>query len=154
MASPKESILLGLHCIAEYLEITPRTNYCSVHRTRMSWEITDGWVVRAGVSVTGNVLSWSGGHEFEPDQVELGGCSTSVLSRTVYLNQNLSLLFWNKNKEKKEDKLPTVRTFFRRTSCTLSTTSCSLPVLVFSSICGTLLVTRIITVLKTFIRHM
>ena len=28
--------------------------------------VTDGLVVRAGVSVTWNVLSWSGGHEFEP----------------------------------------------------------------------------------------
>ena len=26
---------------------------------------TDGWVVRARVSVTWNVLSWSVGHEFE-----------------------------------------------------------------------------------------
>ena len=29
-------------------------------------EVTDGLVVRAGVSVTWNVVSWSGGHEFEP----------------------------------------------------------------------------------------
>ena len=29
-------------------------------------EVIDGLVVRAGVSVTCNVLSWSGGHEFEP----------------------------------------------------------------------------------------
>ena len=29
-------------------------------------ETTDGLVVRAGVSLTWNVLSWSGGHEFEP----------------------------------------------------------------------------------------
>ena len=28
-------------------------------------EVTDGRVVRAGVSVTWNVLSWSGGYEFE-----------------------------------------------------------------------------------------
>ena len=27
--------------------------------------VTDGWVVRAGISVTWNVLLWSGGHEFE-----------------------------------------------------------------------------------------
>ena len=32
----------------------------------MALEVTDGLVVRAGVSVTWNVLSWSGGHEFEP----------------------------------------------------------------------------------------
>ena len=31
---------------------------------------TDGQVVKAGVSVTWNVLSWSGGHEFE---FRLGG---------------------------------------------------------------------------------
>ena len=35
-----------------------------------------------GVSVTWNVLSWSGGHEFEPGRVKLGVCGTSVLSRT------------------------------------------------------------------------
>ena len=29
-------------------------------------EVTDGRVVRAGVSVTWTVLTWSGGHEFEP----------------------------------------------------------------------------------------
>ena len=29
-------------------------------------EVTDSLVVRAGVSVTWTVLSWSGGHEFEP----------------------------------------------------------------------------------------
>ena len=29
-------------------------------------ELTDGQVVRAGISVIWNVLSWSGGHEFEP----------------------------------------------------------------------------------------
>ena len=27
--------------------------------------VTNGWVVRAGVSVTWNVMSWSGGHEFK-----------------------------------------------------------------------------------------
>ena len=29
-------------------------------------EVTDGLVVRAGISVTWTALSWSGGHEFEP----------------------------------------------------------------------------------------
>ena len=29
-------------------------------------EVTDCRVIRAGISVTWNVLSWSGGHEFEP----------------------------------------------------------------------------------------
>ena len=29
------------------------------------WQVTDGRVVRAGFSVTWDVLSWSGGHEFE-----------------------------------------------------------------------------------------
>ena len=45
-------------------------------------EVTDGRVVRAGVSETWNVLSWSGGHEYELGQVELGVRSTSVLIRT------------------------------------------------------------------------
>ena len=40
---------------------------------------TNGWLVRVGVSVTWNVLSWSGGHEFEPwVEVKLGMRSTSV----------------------------------------------------------------------------
>ena len=48
------------------------------------WGVTDGRVVRAGVSVTWNVLSQSGGHEFEPRSVDLWVHSrpTSVLSRT------------------------------------------------------------------------
>ena len=29
-------------------------------------EVADGQVVRPGISVTWNVLSWSRGHEFEP----------------------------------------------------------------------------------------
>ena len=46
-------------------------------------QVTDGLVVRANVSVTWNVLSLSGGCEFEPSWVsELGVLSTSVLSRT------------------------------------------------------------------------
>ena len=49
--------------------------------------LTDGQVVRAGVSVTWNVLSWSGGHEFEPRSDRTWGawyfCPKS------YLNQNL-----------------------------------------------------------------
>ena len=45
-------------------------------------EITDGKVVRVGVSVTWNVLSWSGGHEFAPGLVELGVLGSSVLSPT------------------------------------------------------------------------
>ena len=50
-------------------------------------EATDGQVVRAGVSVTWNVLSWSGGHEFEPRSGRTWGawyfCPKS------YLNQNI-----------------------------------------------------------------
>ena len=45
-------------------------------------QVTDGRVVRAGVSVTWNVLSWSEGHEFEPQSGWTWGGSTSVLSRT------------------------------------------------------------------------
>ena len=33
--------------------------------TLVSMDVTDGQVVRAGVSVTRNVMSCSGGHEFE-----------------------------------------------------------------------------------------
>ena len=49
--------------------------------TFLFW-VTDGQVVRADVSVTWNVVSWSGGHEFEPRWVELGVLHTSVLCRT------------------------------------------------------------------------
>ena len=49
----------------------------------ISVEATEGRVVRAGISVTWNVLSWSGGHEFlNPGGVELGVRGTFVLSRT------------------------------------------------------------------------
>ena len=37
-------------------------------------EVTEGRVVRAGISVTWNVLSWSGGHEFEPRSGRNRGC--------------------------------------------------------------------------------
>ena len=36
-----------------------------IRMLRADREDADGWVVSAGVSVTWNVLSWSGGHEFE-----------------------------------------------------------------------------------------
>ena len=36
-------------------------------------EVTDGQVVRQGVSVTRNVLSWSQGHEFEAQSVQTWG---------------------------------------------------------------------------------
>ena len=60
-------------------EITVLKQYIKL--TRVS-EVTDGWVVKAGVSVTWNVLSWSGGHEFGPDRVEPGMCSTSVCPKS------------------------------------------------------------------------
>ena len=49
-----------------------RWNILSVYyytKERKWWAeygVTDGLVVIAGVSVTWNVLSWSGGHEFKP----------------------------------------------------------------------------------------
>ena len=46
---------------------------------------TDGLVVRAGVSVTWNVLSWSGGHEFEPWSGRTWGAW--YFCRKSYLNQ-------------------------------------------------------------------
>ena len=51
-------------------------------------QITDGLVVRAGVSVTWTVLSWSGGHEFEPRSGRTWVHGTSVLSRTWTKNTN------------------------------------------------------------------
>ena len=45
-------------------------------------EVTDGRMVRAGISVTWKVLSWSIIHEFEPQSGELGVHSTFVLSHT------------------------------------------------------------------------
>ena len=53
-----------------------------------SQEVTDGRVVRAGVSVTWNVLSWSGGHEFKPRSGSTWVCSTSVLIKS-YSNQSI-----------------------------------------------------------------
>ena len=60
-------------------------------RTFIPGEITDGQVVRAGVSVTWNVLSWSWGHEFEPWSGRTW-CAWYFCPK-LYLNQNkLSLL--------------------------------------------------------------
>ena len=53
--------------------------YCNFMSSK---NVTDGQVVRAGISVTWNVLSWSGGHEFERQLGRTGVRSTSVLSRT------------------------------------------------------------------------
>ena len=49
-------------------------------------DVTDGLVVRAGVSVTWTVLSLSGSHEFEPQSGITWGTGTSVLSRTWIKN--------------------------------------------------------------------
>ena len=48
---------------------TPNIDFCHSHM-----EVTDGQVVRAGVLVTWNVLSWSGGHEFKPRSGHNLGC--------------------------------------------------------------------------------
>ena len=69
-------------------------------RRMVSWQtvnhcvlVTDGRVVRAGISVTWNVLSWSGGHEFES---QLGrkadfnlGCIERLPSLSIW-NQYMS----------------------------------------------------------------
>ena len=61
--------------------------------SNMVWIVTDFWVVRAGVSVTWNVLSWSGSHEFEPHLGWTWGMySASVLSRTWTKNMNSSCI--------------------------------------------------------------
>ena len=56
------------------------------------WEVTDGQVVRAGISVTWTVLSRSGGHEFEPWLIRTWGvwyfCPKS------YLNQKYICRIW------------------------------------------------------------
>ena len=59
-----------------------------VFYSNVKQEFTDGRVVRAGVSVTWTVLSWSGGHEFESGQVKLRVRSTSVLGHTWTKNIN------------------------------------------------------------------
>ena len=62
------------------------------HRNSLEWsiqhvsEVTDGQVVGAGVSVTWNVWSWSGGHEFEPCSGRTWGAWYFCLKS--YLNQN------------------------------------------------------------------
>ena len=62
-------------------------------------EVTDGLMVRAGISVTWTVLSWSGGHEFEHRsdcRVELGVRGTSVPSRTwtKIINKGIQCHVW------------------------------------------------------------
>ena len=55
--------------------------------------VTDGQVVRAGVSVTWYVLSWAGGHEFEPRSGQTWGawyfCPKSYLNQNITVNLNL-----------------------------------------------------------------
>ena len=58
----------------------PRDIECQGHHYER--EVTNGGVVRAGISVTWNVLSWAGGHEFEPWLGRTWVHSTSILRRT------------------------------------------------------------------------
>ena len=48
-------------------------------------QVTDDQVVRAGISVTWNVLSWSGGHEFAPRLGRIWG--VLYFCPKLYLNQ-------------------------------------------------------------------
>ena len=54
----------------------------------LSGEVTDGNVVKAGVSVTWNVVSWSGGHESESQSGRNWGawyfCPKSYLNQNIY----------------------------------------------------------------------
>ena len=63
------------------------------HKGSRSGEVTDGLVVIAGVSVTWNILSWSGGHEFKPRPGWTWGawyfCPKSYLNQTHHLHQTL-----------------------------------------------------------------
>ena len=68
----------------------------------MCGEVTDGQVVRASISVTWNVLSWSIGQAFEPQSGRTWGAW--YLCPKSYLNQNIncqcislseSLCIWN-----------------------------------------------------------
>ena len=58
-------------------------------------EVTDSWAVRAGVSVTWHVLSWSGGHEFESRSDWTWGalyfCPKSSLNQTYQLSLHKSI---------------------------------------------------------------
>ena len=53
-------------------------------------KVTNGWVVKTGISVTWNILSWSEGHEFKPRSVELGVRGITALSRTWTKTINFS----------------------------------------------------------------
>ena len=58
-----------------------------------SENITDGQVVRAGVSVTCNVLSWSEGHEFDPPVRWNLGCVV-LLSKSYLIQKLVRYLLW------------------------------------------------------------
>ena len=65
-------------------------------------EVTDGQVVRAGVSVTWTVLSWSGGHEFDPRAGRTWGawyfCPKSYLNQHNILQEdNFDIVYSNVN---------------------------------------------------------
>ena len=59
----------------------------------MHVEVNDGLVVRAGVSVTWSVLSWSGGHEFEPQLDRTWGAW--YLCPKLYLNKRYHVILYS-----------------------------------------------------------
>ena len=61
----------------------------------ISFLVTDGLVIIAGVSVAWTILSWSGGHEFNPRPGWTWGvCGTSVISRTWTRHIFVSFCSW------------------------------------------------------------
>ena len=77
--------------------------------TLQTYEITDGQVVRAGVSVTWNVLSWSGGHERTPLRLNLWW--VVLFCPKSYLNQKLKYYqFWNDDNYHIYPSYPMLRT--------------------------------------------
>ena len=62
-------------------------------------KVTDGRVVTAGVSVTLTVLSWSGGHEFEPHEGRTWGawyfCPKSYLNQKCHSKTHKVNVLWS-----------------------------------------------------------
>ena len=84
--------------------VSTEASCLSQHNHTAIWQgrrVTDGRVVSAGISVTWNVLSWSGGHEFEPQLRWTWGawyfCPKSYLNQHSLSRQGMLLQIMHKH---------------------------------------------------------
>ena len=87
--SPSDGFFFHLHRRLYVPSVSITVMYLSGRKYSGYIEVTDGRVVRKGISVTRNVFSWSGGYEFEPwsDQMRdvLYFCPKSYLNQWYHV---------------------------------------------------------------------